>query len=81
MLTVKDLTERWAVSKRVVLAFIQSGELAAVDMRSPGASRPSWRISEQAAGAFERRRTPEPKPPAPTRRRKRPNGQAVTQWV
>jgi excisionase family DNA binding protein len=71
-LTVKDICERFCVSEHTVLAWINRGELRAVNVgRRPGAKRPRWRITPEALAAFELARTPSPPPPR-GRRRQRP---------
>ncbi|MBX9677144.1 MAG: hypothetical protein K2X38_00175 [Gemmataceae bacterium] len=42
------------------LALIAAGELQAIDYRSPGSSRPLWRIPPAAIEAFESRRASRP---------------------
>jgi excisionase family DNA binding protein len=60
-MTVRDVCERFAVSPHTVLAWIRSGDLAAVDVSPrPGGKRPRWRISPRALEAFELRRTGRP---------------------
>jgi excisionase family DNA binding protein len=54
-----------------VLAWINRGELAAVNVASPGATRPRWRISEPALQDFLRARTATPPPPVQRRPRRR----------
>ena len=69
-LTVRDVCERYGVSEHTVLAWINSGELRAVNVgRRPGAKKPRWRITQAALEAFELARTATPPPPR-TRRRK-----------
>jgi len=71
-LSVRSLSERYAVSEHTVLGWIRSGELRALNVgRRPGAKKPRWRITEQALLEFELARTPTPSLPR-TRRRKQP---------
>jgi excisionase family DNA binding protein len=70
-LTVRDLSDRYAVTEHTVLAWIRSGELRAVNVgRRIGTKKPRWRVTQEALDAFELARTPTPLPPR-TRRRKR----------
>ncbi|MGH7172808.1 MAG: helix-turn-helix domain-containing protein [Gemmataceae bacterium] len=70
--TVRDISARFGVGEHTVLAWINSGELRAVNVgRRPGAKKRRWRISQQALDAFELARTHTPPPPR-TKRRKRP---------
>ena len=57
------------IDTATVRKWITEGWLPAVDMRSPGTSRPRWRISESDFEAFVKRRSNTP-PPAPRRRRR-----------
>ena len=70
-LTVKEVAELLAVSKRTVLAWIRSGELRAVNCgRSLRGGKPRWRVTREALQTFELIRTASA--PAPrTQRRKR----------
>jgi excisionase family DNA binding protein len=71
-LSVKDLCERYGVSEHTVLAWINRGELRAINVgRRPGTKKPRWRITAEALAAFEQLRTRTPPPPR-VRRKKRP---------
>ena len=60
--SVRDISERYAVSEHTVLGWIGNGELRAVNVgRRPGAKKPRWRITAAALEAFEAARTPVPK--------------------
>ena len=68
-LTVRQAAERCAVSERVVLTWLNSGQLRGHNVaRHAGAKRPTWRVPEEALAAFLAARTPEPAAPR-TRRR------------
>lgn len=70
MFTVKDLQQRYDVTERTVLLWIQSGELKAMHMgRRMGSKKPRWRVSQAALDAFEALRTATPSA-QPVRRRK-----------
>jgi hypothetical protein len=66
--SVSQLAERFSVKPHVILALIRAGELAAKDLRAPGAQRPHWRILPADLAEFERRRASKAEP-ARTRRR------------
>ena len=57
------------IDTATVRKWIAEGWLPAVDMRSPGTSRPRWRISESDFEAFVKRRSNAPTP-SPRRRRR-----------
>ena len=53
-LSVRDVTELYAVNEHTVLAWIRSGELRAVNVgRSPSKKKPRWRITSDALAAFD----------------------------
>jgi excisionase family DNA binding protein len=59
MYTVQDICERYGVTVTTVLAWIDGGELSAINVgRRPGARKPRWRITQEALDAFEQLRTP-----------------------
>jgi hypothetical protein len=68
--TVADLARRWRVSPDKVRAWIQAGELRAINTAGVLCGRPRWVISADSLAAFEHRRAGGP-PPKPARRRKR----------
>lgn len=61
--------ERFGVSQHTVLAWIDSGELRAVDVSRKRGGKPRWRITQEALDSFELSRTKTPPPPK-TKRRK-----------
>jgi hypothetical protein len=67
--TVSDLAARWRVSPDKVRAWINRGELRAVNTSATLCGRPRWVVSADAVAAFERRRSGGPTP-KPQRRRK-----------
>jgi excisionase family DNA binding protein len=72
-LTVQEVADRYGVSQHVILYWIRTHELSAVNVcRRAGAKRPTWRITEQALAEFEARRTPTPT--APRRRKAKAEG-------
>lgn len=70
--SVRDLTERYSVTEHTVLAWINRGELKAVNVGvAPGKKKPRWRVTVEALQAFEAgRSTTPPAPKAPRRKRK-----------
>ena len=66
----REIAERYAVAPEKVLLWIDVGELAAVNVASPGSSRPRWRVTAEALEAFERRRAAVPPAPRPKRRQR-----------
>ena len=69
--TVTDLMHRFGVSQHTVLAWIDSGELKAVDVSRKRGGKPRWRITQEALELFEQSRTKTPAPPPSPRRRKK----------
>lgn len=61
-LTPPQVARLLAVSPDKVLAWIAAGELAAFDVRGPGATRPRWRIEQTALDAFRNRHSVRPTP-------------------
>lgn len=70
-LTPPQLAATWGVESEKVLQFIARGLLRAVNLASPGAKRPRWRIPPEAVRAFEESRSARPPIPKPRRRRRR----------
>lgn len=68
-LTPPALARQYGVNSDKVLAWIESGELSAVNVASRVGGRPRWRISAEAIAEFEARRAA--KPPVKRRKRKR----------
>lgn len=64
----QQVAERYGVDHFKVLRWINSGQLAAVNVATSPKGRPRWRISEEALADFERRRS---NMPAPTTSRRR----------
>ena len=64
-----ELSKAIGIDAATVRKWIVEGWLPAVDMRSPGTSRPRWRISESDFETFVKRRSNTP-PPAPRRRQR-----------
>lgn len=72
MLTPPTIGRRFGVSPEKVLAWIASGELAAVDLASPGSTRSRWKISEEALAEFLARRAAKPEAKPKRRTKKEP---------
>ncbi len=70
-MTPPELARRYGISPDKVVAWINAGELKAVNVVAKLGSRPRWRISEADIELFELRRSAVP-PTKPTRRRRRP---------
>lgn len=69
-LTPPQLARLWGVTTEKIVAFIKSGELAAIDASTRRNQRPRYLIDKSAVEDFERRRAVVPKPePAPRRKR------------
>lgn len=54
--TPPQLARRYGVSPDKILMMIRAGYLEAIDIASPGSSRPRWLIDERDIEAFEERR-------------------------
>lgn len=73
-LTPKQLADRYGVGVPVVLAWIRTGQLPALNVsRSASAKRATWRITAAAVAAFEAARAARPVP-AVRRKRKQVAG-------
>lgn len=67
--TPRQYADKWRVDPETVLRWIKRGELVAVDVSAGNRKKPRWRISQEAAAAFEARRSSRPTPkPARVRR-------------
>lgn len=69
-LTPPAIARRYAVKPAKVLAWIERGELEAINLADRPGGRPRWRISPEALEAFERRRSSRPATPTATRPRR-----------
>jgi excisionase family DNA binding protein len=72
MLTPPEVAKRLRVTADKVRAWIERGELAAVNVVDRLGGRPRWRISAEALAEFEERRTAMGRP-ARTKRAKKPS--------
>lgn len=70
MKTPPELAERWGVSAPKVIAFIENGELEAINIAHRNCTRPRYRISQEAIEAFERSRLVIPEIKVPKVRKK-----------
>ena len=75
-LSVAEIGDRMAVKTDTVLAWINSGQLRAINVASPGCHRPRWRIDSADLDHFLAERRTAPRPPA-TRRRRRKNDHII----
>ncbi len=78
--TVADLCAEFGTSKVRVLAWIAAGELAAINIGSPGCKRPTWRITQDALDAFIAARSTQPPAPKPARRQRKYVPQILTDF-
>ncbi len=69
--SVRQAAERFAVSQHTVLAWIRTGELAAINVGRSALGKPHWRITPDSLQAFELLRSAQPHIDRPRRRRKR----------
>ncbi len=76
--TPPTVAESLGVNESKVLAWIRSGELAAVNVAAHVGGRPRWRIAQSDLELFLLRRTATP--PAPAVRRRRRAGPNVIQF-
>jgi hypothetical protein len=71
-LTVNQIRDELGFARcELILAWIHAGELPAVDVSGPGASRPCWRIRRSDLDAFLLRRQSKPPTPGATRKPRR----------
>lgn len=68
-LTPPEIAELLRVGRDKVFGWIRSGELRATNLAARLGGRPRWSISPEALAEFESRRTAQPTPKAPKRRR------------
>jgi len=68
--TPPALARHYGVSPDKIVGWINSGELAAINVAAKPNGRPRWRITAEAVIEFEQRRSSKP-PITPTRRRRR----------
>jgi hypothetical protein len=69
-LTVRDLARRYRVSPDKIRAWINRGEITAINTADVLCDKPRWVILPDALAAFEKRRAGGP-PAKPARRKKR----------
>ena len=68
----KDLAQRYRVKMEIVLGWIKSGDLSAINVASADSSRPRCDITPEAIDAFEAGRASRPPPRARRTRRRAP---------
>ncbi|MEO2033396.1 MAG: helix-turn-helix domain-containing protein [Planctomycetaceae bacterium] len=76
-LTVRQVAELLQVKPQTVREFIAAGWLRAINVASPSALRPRWRIHVTDLAAFENRRSAQQ--PAQSKRRRRQSSE-ITQY-
>ncbi len=71
-MTPVEIAQIWRVSAAKVLGWIHRGDLLAINVAGPGATRPIFRIAQESLKQFEaaRQHSPPP-PPAPRVARRR----------
>jgi hypothetical protein len=69
--TVKQVAGERGVKADVVLRWIRTGSLEAIDISADGRHRPRWRISTAALAEFDRRRSSSNRIPVKATRRPR----------
>lgn len=75
MLTIDDIRDRFKVGRGAVLSWIESGQIAAINVAPANSTRKQYRISEESLRAFEAAR-------ATGKTQWRPqNLKPVKQWV
>ena len=78
-LSVRELSHRLGIGVHATLTLIDAGEIEAIDVRLPGASRPRYRIPADAIARFIAAKSTRPTPRAT---RKRREGRPVyRQWI
>jgi len=70
-LSPPQIARMWGVSHEVVLNWIRSGQLKAINVASVMNGRPKFRVDVSELAAFEARRATQPAPKISSRRRKR----------
>ena len=70
--TPNDLARRYAVNVRKILAWINSGQLRAINLAADGSNSPRWRILRDDLRAFENRRAAVPISKSVRTRKKKP---------
>ena len=69
--TPQQVARMWGISHGKVLAWIHSGQLKAVNVAAKMDGRPQFLVDVSELAEFEARRTTQPAPKIPSRRRKR----------
>lgn len=72
-----QVADRFAVGVHVVLAWIKSGNLLAINVASANRQRPRWRITAEAVEIFEARHAARPISPKQHRQRARPDSRVI----
>ena len=71
-LTPPKIADRFGCKPESVIAWIRSGELAAINLARQGSLRPRFRVSPEALATFEQVRTVVPRTPPARRPRQNP---------
>jgi len=72
-LTVPEVARRYRVAPETVLAWVKSGQLAAINVARPGSRRPRFRVDQTDLVAFDARRAVVPIVKPTGRRRQDPS--------
>lgn len=79
-LTAKEVAELLRVSVDSILAYIDNGELRALNVAPKTSKRPRWRIKQEWIESWEETRVTVPKPKTPTRAKRRPKDGTVIEF-
>lgn len=77
-LTPPEIANRFGCKPETVIAWIRSGELAAINLARRGSLRPRYRVSPEALATFEQTRSVVPRTPPVSKPRQNP---AVKRFV
>lgn len=78
--SVKQMMERYQVDRRVVMAWVKSGELQAINAStSLACQKPRLRFTEESVMRFDKRR--EVAPAQPLKKRQRKSKQSASPWA
>jgi hypothetical protein len=69
--TIYEVADHYKVSDDLVRKWIRDGTLGATDISRKGAAYRRWRVSDQHMEAFELKRSSQPQPKQPGKRKRR----------
>jgi hypothetical protein len=67
--SVAQLCRRWGVGQAKIYRWVDRGELIGLNVATSLSGRPQWRFTAASVAAFEARRSSQPVPKVPRRRR------------